>query len=84
MQKLLRISRGMVRGDLGSRGWRAGRKEREGLEALPRKAKAEKSANKIVAAKAERILFTCYVARDSGERAMIIDGPTSNGAQFVL
>lgn len=54
------------------------------MEALPRKAKAEESATKIVAAKAERILLTCYVARDSRERVMIIAGPTSNGAQVVL
>jgi hypothetical protein len=59
-------------------------KRRKAVEALPRKAKAEESATKIVAAKAERILLTCYVARDSGERVMIIAGPTSNGAQFVL
>ena len=53
-------------------------------EVLRRKAKAEEYAAMIVAAKAERVLFTFYVARDSGESGVTVDDPTSNGAQFVL
>lgn len=58
--------------------------ELEAGEVLRRKAKAEEYAAMIVAAKAERVLFTFYVARDSGESGVTVDDPTSNGAQFVL